>query len=197
MNLFNSLKKLVISSARIRLLKVIFSSPDKIFYVRELAKLSGEELSAVRRELENLKVAEILASERRANKIFYWANNKHPLFQDVLSIILKIEGLGKELIENRQRLGKIKFILFSGHFTRNLSRIDDEVDILVVGRVVLPELGALIRKEETRRGKEINYTVMESKEFRFRKKNRDPFLLQILLRGGVMIIGDAVELIDY
>ena len=32
---------------------------------------------------------------------------------------------------------------------------EDEVDILVVGDVVLPEMAALIRAEESKRGKEI------------------------------------------
>ena len=112
-------------------------------------------------------------------------------------MVLKTKGLGREIIKNRQRLGKIKFVVFSGKFARNLPRGKDEVDLLVVGRVVLPELGALVRKEEERRQREINYTVMDEKQFRFRKKNRDPFLTQILLQGRVMIIGDEQKLIDF
>jgi hypothetical protein len=69
------------------------------------------------------------------------------------------------------------------------------VDVLVVGEVVLPELAALIRAEEEKRGQEINYTVMTPEEFIFRKRRRDPFLLGILGGPRVMIIGEEEELV--
>jgi hypothetical protein len=86
--------------------------------------------------------------------------------------------------------------MFSGRFVRHLERKrENEVDLLVVGDVVLPELAKLIRKEESRRDREINYTVMDKDEFAFRKKRRDPFILGILLGSRVMIIGDEEKLV--
>ena len=87
--------------------------------------------------------------------------------------------------------------MFSGKFARRKKRKkDDEVDILIVGNVVLPELAALIRKEESKRGVEINYAVMSREELDFRKKRRDPFLLGILAESRVMIIGDEADLVS-
>ncbi len=113
-----------------------------------------------------------------------------------MSIVAKLTGLGKDVIDNRKKIGKISFVMFSGRFTRRKKRKKEEdVDILVVGEVVLPELAALIRKEESKRGHEINYTVMSREELDFRKKRRDPFLLGILSGSRVMIIGDEEELV--
>ena len=87
--------------------------------------------------------------------------------------------------------------MFSGKFARRFPRkIEDEVDILVVGDVILPELASLVRAEESKRGKEINYTVMSRDEYDFRKKRRDPFLQAILYGSRVMIIGDEAALIS-
>ena len=58
----------------------------------------------------------------------------------------------------------------------------------------MAELSALIRAEEEKREKEINYTVMTDEEFEFRRKRRDPFLLGILESGKVMVIGDEDKL---
>ena len=193
----NSLKKIIVSGSRIKLLQILFHRPGEMYYIRQLTRLSGEKINAVRRELRNLEVAGVLESEWRGNKLFYWVNKKHCFFQEILSLSLKTNGLGKEIIKNKQRLGKIKFVLFSGKFAREMEHTKDEVDILVIGKVVLPELGALIREEEKKRGHEINYSVMEENEFRFRKTNRDPFLLQVLLQSRVMIVGDEQEMIDY
>ena len=115
----------------------------------------------------------------------------------MIAIVAKSKGLGKGIIENSKKIGKIVFVMFSGKFVRGKPRKkDDEVDILVVGDVVLPELATLIRQEETLRGQEINYTVMSRDEYEFRKKRRDPFLLGILSRSRVMIIGDEEELVS-
>ena len=87
--------------------------------------------------------------------------------------------------------------MFSGKFARyKESKADDGVDILIVGEVVLPELASVIRTEESKRGKEINYTVMSREEFDFRKKRRDPFFLGILSGSRVMIIGDEEDLVN-
>jgi len=73
---------------------------------------------------------------------------------------------------------------------------DDEVDLLVVGDIVLPELATLIRVEESKRNYEINYTVMSKDEFDFRKKRRDPFLLSILAKSRIMVIGDEEGMVN-
>ena len=50
--------------------------------------------------------------------------------------------------------------------------------------------------EESKRAYEINYTVMSSEEFDFRKRRRDPFLLGILAASRVMIVGDEQDLVS-
>jgi hypothetical protein len=111
--------------------------------------------------------------------------------------VAKTTGLGAQIIANRKKIGRLNYVMFSGRFVRRKGRKkDDEVDILVVGDVVLPELANLIRVEESKRGKEINYTVMSREELEFRKKRRDPFLLSILYGSRVMIIGDEEDLVS-
>jgi predicted nucleotidyltransferase len=113
-----------------------------------------------------------------------------------LAVVSKTTGLGRAIIEARNKIGKVNFVMFSGRFARGKQRKkEDDIDILVVGEVVLPELATLIRTEESKRGKEINYTVMSKEEFEFRKKRRDPFLLSILSGSRTMIIGDEEELV--
>ena len=73
---------------------------------------------------------------------------------------------------------------------------NDQVDVLVIGDIVLPELATLVRAEESKRSREINYTVMTEEEFLFRKRRRDPFVISILTGSRVMIIGDEEELVD-
>ncbi|MBU2591960.1 MAG: hypothetical protein ABH867_04790 [Patescibacteria group bacterium] len=194
-----TLKRIIVSESRLKLLQIFFYSVDGMFYVRQLTRLTKEKLNSIRRELQNLKAAGILESEWRGNKLFYWINKKNPFYQEILAIIMKTKGLGGNLIKYRQKLGKIKFVIFSGRFITGFSSLGkkDLIDLLLVGKIVLPELGVLVREEEKVRSSEINYTVMNETDFAFRKKNRDPFLLQILLQPRIMIIGSEEEMVNF
>jgi hypothetical protein len=187
---------IITSKVRIKLLDLFLSDITEMYHVRGVVRETKEEINAIRRELDRLEKGGILKSESRGNRLYYWARSDYPYFGDLLAIVAKQTGLGAEIIANRAKIGKINFTMFSGKFVRRKSRRrDDDVDILVVGEVVLPELAALVRKEESKRGKEINYTVMSREELDFRKKRRDPFLLGILSGSRVMVIGDEEELV--
>ena len=93
-------------------------------------------------------------------------------------------------MKNRAKLGKIKYAMFSSKFVRRIKKNPDDVDFMVIGTVVLPELAALVRTEEQRLGTEINYTAMTEDEFKFRKTRNDPFIAGILAGGRVMLVGD-------
>lgn len=189
------LEDLIVSRVRVKVLKLFLTDPGKIFHVREIVRQTGEEINAVRRELAHLEKHGILSKEPRGNRLYYAFRKDYPLYFDLLNLIAKTSGLGGELLKNKGRLGKVKFAMLTGRFTRGRPSGADEVDLLLVGTVVLPELAQIVRKAESKRDREINYTVMSDEEFNFRKKKRDPFLLSILEGSRVMIIGDEEELV--
>jgi len=61
--------------------------------------------------------------------------------------------------------------------------------------VVLSEVDALIKEEQAERGREINYAVFSLEEFDFRKTRRDPFIMDVLYGGRVMVIGSEMEFV--
>ncbi len=190
------LSDIITSKVRVKILKLFFGNIKEIYHVRGVVRALGEEINAVRRELEKLESDGVLRSEVRGNRKYYSLREEYIFFEDILSMVSKTTGLGAQLIANRNKIGKITHVMFSGSFVRRKPRRkDDDVDVLVVGEVVLPELAAIIRKEESIRGKEINYTVMSREELEFRKKRRDPFLQGILANSRVMIIGDEESLV--
>lgn len=190
------LSDIITSKVRIKILELFYSNLGEMYHVRGIVREIKEEINAVRRELEKLESVGVLKKEPRGNRVYYWLRGDYPLFGDILATVSKTTGLGKAIIDGRNKIGKISFIMFSGRFARAKARKrEEDVDILVVGEIVLPELATLIRQEESKRGKEINYTVMSKEEFEFRKKRRDPFLLGILSGSRTMIIGDEEELV--
>lgn len=190
------LQDIIISKCRVKLLQVFFNQPQEIFYIRQLVRLTGEEINAVRRELQHLEKIGLAKKENRGNRIYYWMDKNHSLYGDLMSMVSKTVGLGETIIKNRNKFGKIRLAMLSGRFARNLPTKEGGVDLLVVGDMQLPELAKIIRPEETKLGREINYTAMSRQEFDFRKKRHDPFLQGILSDSRIMLIGDEMDLVD-
>jgi hypothetical protein len=186
----------ITSKARIKLINVLLASPQQMFHVRELVRRTGDEINAVRRELAFLEKKGVLSKEPRANRIYYSLSKNYPFYFDVLRLASKSVGLGAEVIKNRIKLGRIKYAMLSGRFVRGIKEEPDEVDFLLVGTVVLPELALLVKDEEKRLNREINYTVMSEDEFDFRKKRRDPFVLSILSGSRIMLLGDEENMLS-
>ena len=185
------LEDIVVSKTRVKLLELFLTNPGKIFHVRDLVRRVDEEINAVRRELAHLEKKGIVNKEPRGNRLYYAMRKDYPLYFEFMEIFAKTRGLGAEILKNRQKLGRLKYVAFSGRFARRATKDDPEqVDVFVVGEVVLPELALLVRSEESKRGEEINYTVMTEDEFGFRKKRRDPFIMSILSGSRVMMVGD-------
>lgn len=188
------LSDFMLSKVRVKLLEIFFSEPHEMWYVRELTRRTEEEINAVRRELERMTVNGLLTTENRGNRKYYTLNKDYEFFSELLRLVSKTVGIGLKIRKNRKKLGKVKFIAFSEKFLRREPMVQEEVAILVVGDIVLPELAAIVREEEKRRSSEINYTVMSEEEFSFRKSRRDPFLLSILEQPLHMMIGDVLDL---
>jgi len=189
------LSDLITSQSRIKLLNVLLAKPTEMYHVRELVRRTGDEINAVRRELLFLQKKGILVREPRANRVYYSLSKNYPFYFDLLKMGSKIVGLGAGILKNRAKIGKIKYAMFSGKFARRMEKKPTDVDMLIVGTIVLPELAILIRDEEKRLGREINYTVMTEEEFSFRKKKRDPFILSVLSGSRVMLYGDEESML--
>jgi DNA-binding transcriptional ArsR family regulator len=189
------LRDLFVSKTRVKLLEVFFSSPRKIFYVRELVRLTGEQINAVRRELTRLKKAGLLSKEQRGNRLYYGLRKDYPLYDELLAMIGKTSGIGGDILANQRKIGKIKYAMLSKRFLKWLPKEEKEIDFLIVGQVILPQIASLVRAEEARRKREVNYTVMTLEEFDFRKRRRDPFIMRILSGSRVMLIGQEEDLV--
>lgn len=189
------LADLITSKSRVKLLQVFLENPSEMYHVREFVRRTNDEINAVRRELSYLEKKGILVKEPRANRVYYSLSKVYPFYYDLLALGAKIIGLGAEILRNRVKLGKVKYAMFSGKFVRRMRKDSDEVDFLIVGTVVIPELALLIKNEEKRLGMEINYTVMSEDEFNFRKRRHDPFILSILTGSRVMLLGDEESML--
>jgi len=184
----------MVSRVRSKLIKIFLGNSTEMYYVRQLTRASKEEINAVRRELARMTENGMVKSEQRGNRLYYQFKETYPFYPELLSIVAKITFPGKQIIANRNKLGFIKYAFISVRFAQRLKRKEDGVDLVVVGKVIMPQLELLVKEMESERGVEINYSTMTEEEFTYRRNRKDPFITNILSRGRIMLIGDEANL---
>jgi len=195
MKVSHSFKRLLTSKTRLKLINIFFYSPQTIFYVRELVRLTGEEINSVRRELENLEIASILSKEIRGNRLYYWANPSHYLFYDLMVLANKHIGLGAKIQENHLKLGKLKGLFYSQDFLHHIAENHGNIDMIIVGEVSLKKTEDFVKSEEQTLGREINYMVMDKEELHLRLSKRDPIMVDFFLKYPSLIIGNPKDIL--
>ena len=185
-----TMKDLFISKVRVRVIKLFLTNPDSQFYVRQIGRKVGSEINAVRRELERLHRIGFLKKSGRGNRLFYSVKPDFVFLDELLGMVVKETGLGRALLEKKEELGKISFALLSRAFAKGRVSKPSEIDLLIVGKVVTSLLTKLVEDEQQRLGREVNYTVLTPEEFDFRKRRKDPFIVDILSQPRVVLLGN-------
>jgi len=190
------LGKLFGSNSRVKILKVFIYHPGKKYYIRQLARDLKLQVNSIRRELENLEEFGLLTSsnevgegENKHEKKYYTLNEDFILYNEVKDLILKAQILySKDFVEKIAKAGIIKILILTGVFVNEQL---SPVDMLIVGKVNKPTLVRRIKELEKEINREINYVVMDMKEFKYRREITDVFLYGIFEGKKITIIDEV------
>jgi DNA-binding transcriptional ArsR family regulator len=137
---------LISSKTRIKIMMRLFLNPLKSAYVRELAGDFQISPSQVKTELDQLREAGLLVSEKKGRQILFSANPTHPVFDELHSMVKKALGMDKILESIIERLGNLeKAILLDDYAEGKDSGI---IDLVLVGDIDSGNLQDLTRKTE-------------------------------------------------
>lgn len=177
-------------------MKIFLSQTKEMYYVRQLTRITKEEINAVRRELDHLQKAGLLSSEKRGNRLYYSVKTGFPLYPELSNLVIKSTGLGRQIIKSRSKLGFVKFAFVSQKLARGLKRDSEEVDLMIVGKTIMPQVALLVKQLEKMLATELNYSCMTEEEFSYRKTHKDPFIVKVLLQSRLTLIGDEIQLLS-
>jgi len=188
------LKSLFISKVRIRVLEKYMADLDKSYHVRGLVRELGEEINAVRRELLNLKKADILFSTKDGNKIMYTVNKKCPIWE-LRGMFFKESKIGKTLYENLSTVEGIKVVIVTEAFLKEKYEIPTDIDMLFIGEMKIKDLSTVMSSLEKELGRVIKFAAMKVEDYEFGKKKRDPILMNALSKDKILILGKDSDLL--
>jgi len=159
-NLFTGL---IASKTRIKLLVRFFFNPQAKSYLRELAKEFNVSTNSVREELNQLTQTDLLKSSKQGRQVFYKANEEHPLFPELKSMVSKVMGIDQVIDSIVKRLGDLEKAYLIDDYAEG--KDTGIIDLLLVGDVDEYHLNDLSRKTERYIGRKIRSLVLSKKEF--------------------------------
>jgi predicted nucleotidyltransferase len=188
------LQKLFSSRARVEILSAFLMNPEKERYVREVARITGEDYKNVSRELRNLEEIGLLSSRNEGNLKFFGINKGFVIYEELKSIFMKTRGVARVLKEAISREKDIDYALIYGSFAMGTERAESDIDVMVIGGVSLEAVLALLRGPEEILSREINVSLYDLQEIQKRVKNNDPFITEVLGGSKIMLVGEEHEL---
>ena len=183
------LERLFSSKTRVEVLRLLFSDPDGRYYVRQIARELGRDISGIKRELDNLDKAGLLVSEKFGNLRYYTVNKSSTIYAEVKSIIAKTVGVQGAIANALSTLGGLRQAWMYSLNSHPPGEGSGPVPVLIVGRVDLAELNEAVTQLESRLGREINYTVFDETDFQRRRAEADSFLTEVFGGRNVLLIG--------
>ncbi len=184
------LEYLITSKAKRSVLRLILMNPDRTFYIREIARLTGEPLNAVRRELGYLEKAELVKSHREGTLKHYSVNKEFPFYTELKKIIYATVGLGDYLTAKLPNPEQIELAFIYGSVARGEETANSDIDLFVVGDIDEAVLHNLVSQIERDTGRSINYTLMARKEFDMRIINGEPFIKRVMAEPNIILKGN-------
>lgn len=151
----------------------------KKFTINEISKslkTDGRRISGILVQLTN---AGFVSVKSKNKKKIYLINKKFPFFNELKNLVIRsnvypqCESLGR--IKN---LGSVKLGVISGVFINNIKA---KTDLLIVGdNISKAKMKHLLEDLEAEMGREVNYSLMDSNEFKYRANMFDKFIMELL-----------------
>ena len=179
---------LITSKTRIKILMRLFLNPKQNAYLRELAEEFNAAPSQVREELRQLNDAGFLESHKNGRQIQYQANQKHPLFHELQSMVQKALGMDRILDSILERLGSLEEAYLIDDYAEG--KDTGIIDLVLVGNVDQENLIDLVHKTERYIDRKIRTLILTPNEKEHLQSilSKRPKLLIWKLQGNKTLI---------
>ena len=190
-----SIPDALFGKTRQAVLALLFGNPERAYYTREIVHAAHSGASQVQKELDQMNRAGLITREPRGNHVYFQANRSAAIFAELFGLVAKTFGVADIL---REALGtsedRVQSAFIYGSIARGEQQAESDVDVFVVGDVLLSDLDEGMRVAEGRLARQVSLTVMNQKEFAKRDREKDHFLKTILRGPKIFLVGDEQEL---
>lgn len=173
------LENLFGSRSKTRLLRFFLQNPEQEYGLGEIAKRNMLKSTITRSELENLRKIKFVNRRTKQGKNSYILNQNFVFYPELKNLVSKdnIYPQSKSLSKVKD-IGNIKLAVISGAF---INYHKSKADMIIVGDgISRAKLKNLMSNLEAEIGKEVDFALMSSEEFKYRLNMLDKFILEFL-----------------
>lgn len=183
------------SPAQASLLAWLFGQPERWFHVNELLRLTGLGSASLQRELARLDAGGLVATERVGNLRRFRADERSPVYPELVSLVRKTLGVVPTLRDVLAPLReRIELALVFGSVARQADRAGSDIDLLVVSdTVTVGDILPLVIDAEAALGRKVNPTCYTPSEFERRRAEPDSFVNRVLAQPTLLLWGVVHE----
>ena len=172
------------------LLTLFISNPSQKCHLHEIGRILGKKPGVFQKALNALEKEGILKSQMRGNQRIVSLNKQYPLLREITKIIQKTVGVEALLKEVVGKEPGIQAAFIFGSYAKDKMQSDSDIDLILVG-----EKGAedvileAIERIEKQIQREINPKFYSPQEYAKKKKQKDPFLSEVLGSAPIVLKG--------
>jgi DNA-binding transcriptional ArsR family regulator len=189
----NMLAQLICSRVRAEIFRVLFGLRGGEVHLREIQRQTGFAIGTVRQDIEKLVKLGLVKRRRDGNRVYYTANENHPIHSEIRLLVLKTAGLA-DALSAALKAEHIQFAFVFGSVASGMAAAESDIDLMVVGEIGLRKVSSLLSGVGNKLGREINPHVLSSNEFTRRIHQKDHFLASVLASPKIFVKGSVHDL---
>ena len=175
------------SRTRAAVARELFSFPGTEIHARALARLTGEAVANVHRELRRLQVEGWLIARPSGNRVLYRVDTDHRLYQEVGRLVEETVGAAGLLREALAELSEVRLALL---FRPPAATGRRDLLLLVVGQTSVEEVSEAVAPAAAALRAVVQPLVFGSGELLRRLRERDARTMQLLEAPHTVVKGD-------
>ena len=167
------------SRVRARLIKFFMLNDKQEYSQQDVVQKNKMSSVQITKELHRFEKMKMIRVRTKKGKKYFQTNTSFIFYPELKNLVVKSNTLPEcRSLSQIKDLGKVKLAVISGVF---LNYPKGRADLLVVGdEMSRAKLKHLLENLEAEVGKEINYSIMSSDEFKYRTDMLDKFIMEFL-----------------
>lgn len=191
----NVLCKGLFGKTRQSVLALLYGRTDSSFYTKQILDIVKTGRGTVQRELLNLTDAGIITREVEGRQVYYQANEKCPIFNELKNIVRKTFGIADIIRQSLVSVSEyIQAAFIFGSIAKSTDDRRSDIDLMVIGEISFGDVSSLLHEAEEKLSREINPVVYPMAEFKEKVKEDHYFVKKVLEGEKIFLIGDDSEL---
>ncbi|MFT5133473.1 MAG: putative nucleotidyltransferase [Gammaproteobacteria bacterium] len=175
-----------------KVLGLLYSQPERSFYLKEILRLTGMGVATIKRELDRMLAAGILRMTVLGNQHHYQADADCPIYEALLEIVKLTFGVSDVISKALTPLHfKIKWAFIYGSLASGKETSGSDIDLIIIGDVGFSEVVTALYSTQLTLARDINPRIYNKEEWTHMLNSSDAFIKNVLANPVINVIGDG------